>query len=98
MALLIVLMAMSLGTYELANAGQLRTQRALEFLAGAAGIVSLGFAGVFFAFVFHWIKLNPVSPAQTFLWLGSYFAFSAFCMLGTARLRLGHAKLRSSPN
>jgi uncharacterized membrane protein HdeD (DUF308 family) len=98
MALLIVLMAMSLGTYELATAGRLRSQRALEWLAGAAGIVSLGFAAVFLAFVFRWIKLNPASPAQTFLWLGSYFGFSALCMLGTARLPLGHAKFRSSPN
>ena len=97
MAVLIVLMAMSLGTYELATAGRLRTQRALEWLAGAAGIVSLGFAVVFLAFVFRWIKLKPASPAQTFLWLGSFFGFSALCMLGTARLPLGHAKFGSSP-
>jgi uncharacterized membrane protein HdeD (DUF308 family) len=96
MALLIVLMATSLGTYELATAGRLRRQHALEWLAGAAGIVSLGFAAVFLAFLFRWIKLKPASPAQTFFWLGSYFGFSALCMLGTARLPLGHAKSRSS--
>lgn len=97
-ALLIIGLALSLGGYELAKAGLLRRDRAPEWLAGAAGIVSLGFAAVFLAFVFRWIKLNPTSPAQSFLWLGSYFGFSALCMLGTARLPLGHAKSLSSPN
>jgi uncharacterized membrane protein HdeD (DUF308 family) len=97
-ALLIIGMALSLGGYELAKAGLLRRHRAPEWLAGAAGIISLGFAVVFLAFVFRWIKLNPTSPAQSFLWLGSYFAFSAFCMLGTAQLPPGRAKFGSSPN
>jgi hypothetical protein len=95
---LIVGLALSLGGYELAKAGLLQRSRAPEWLAGAAGIVSLGFAVVFLAFVFRWIKLNPTSPAQSFLWLGSYFGFSALCMLGTARLPLGHAEFQSSPN
>jgi hypothetical protein len=30
------------------------------------------------------IKLDPASPGQTPLWLGSYFGFSAICMLGMA--------------
>jgi uncharacterized membrane protein HdeD (DUF308 family) len=97
-ALLIVGMALSLAGYELAKAGLLRRDRTLEWLSGAAGIVSLGFAGVFLAFVFRWIKLNPTSPAQSFLWLGSYFAFSAFCMLGTTQLPFGRAKFLSSPS
>jgi hypothetical protein len=57
-ALLIVGLALSLGGYELAKAGLLQRSRAPEWLAGAAGIVSLGFAVVFLAFVFRWIKLN----------------------------------------
>jgi hypothetical protein len=85
MALLMMVMAISLGTYELATAGLLRRHRASEWLTWAAGIVLLGFAVVFLAFVFHWIKLNPASPAQTFLWLGSYFGFSAVCMLMMVR-------------
>jgi hypothetical protein len=50
-------------------------------------VASVGFALAFFAFVFRWIKLEPGSPAQTLHWLGSYFGFSAVCMLGLA-LRL----------
>jgi len=38
----------------------------------------------FFAFVFSWIKLAPGSPGQSWLWLGSYFGFSAVCMLALA--------------
>jgi uncharacterized membrane protein HdeD (DUF308 family) len=81
-ALLIFVMAMSIGIYELATAGTLRRQRhvADEWLLGAAGVVSVGFALWFLAFVFRWIKLEPASPSL--LWLGSYFGFSAICMLG----------------
>jgi hypothetical protein len=77
-ALLMTLMAMSLATYELATARVLRRRRIEEGLAGA---VSVGFALVFLAFVFRWIKLDPASPAESFLLLGSYFGFSAVCML-----------------
>jgi uncharacterized membrane protein HdeD (DUF308 family) len=82
-ALLIVVMATSVGIYELATAGTLRRQRHVvdEWLLGAAGLASVGFALVFFAFVFGWIKLEP-GPSQTVLWLASYFGFSAICMLG----------------
>jgi len=82
-ALLIVVMAMSAGIYKLATARTLRRERhvADEWLLGAAGLASVGFALVFFAFVFGWIKLEP-RPSQTVLWLASYFAFSAICMLG----------------
>ncbi len=78
-ALLIVVMALSIGIYELASPQ--------TWLLAAAGVVSIGFALVFLAFVFRWIKLEPASPDQTLHWLGSYFAFSAVCMLGLA-LRL----------
>ena len=78
-ALLIVVMALSIGIYELASPQ--------TWLLAAAGVVSIGFALAFLAFVFRWIKLEPASPDQTLHWLGSYFAFSAVCMLGLA-LRL----------
>ena len=94
-ALLIVVMAMSIGIYELATARTLRRHLADEWLLGAAGVASVGFASVFFAFVFRWIKLEPGSPAQTLHWLGSYFGFSAICMLGLA-LRLHRLGLSQS--
>src|ERR1017187_9319468 len=94
-ALLIVVMAMSIGIYELATARTLRRHLADEWLLGAAGVASVGFASVFFAFVFRWIKLEPGSPAQTLHWLGSYFGFSAICMLGLA-LRLYRLGLSQS--
>jgi hypothetical protein len=58
-----------------------------EWLPGAAGVVSVGFAVAFLAFVLRWIKLDPSPSAQTFYWLGSYSGFTAICMVGLA-LRL----------
>lgn len=77
-------MAISAGIFEMGTACFLRRQRHVTqgWLLGAAGMVSLGFAVVFLAFGFNWIKLDPASPGQTLLWLGSYFGFSAICMLG----------------
>lgn len=86
-AIFIVVMALSIGIYELVTARTLRHHLADGWLLGAAGVASFAFALAFFAFVFGWIKLEPGSPAQTLLWLGSYFGFSAICMLGlTLRL------------
>ncbi|MGA2186031.1 MAG: hypothetical protein ABSH47_23695 [Bryobacteraceae bacterium] len=86
-ALLIVVMATSIGIYGLATVRTLRRHVVDEWLLGAAGVTSVGFALVFLAFVLRWIKLEPRSPDQTLLWLGSYFGFSAICMLGLS-LRL----------
>jgi uncharacterized membrane protein HdeD (DUF308 family) len=86
-ALVIVIMAMSIGLYELATAQTLRGHRIDEWLLDAAGVVSVGFAAVFLGFVLRWIKLDPSPSAQTFNWLGSYFGFTAICMVGLA-LRL----------
>jgi len=88
-ALLLVVMAMSFGIFELVIARALRRQRhvADEWFLGLAGAASVGFASAFLAFAFRWIKLDP-RPVADFLWFGSYFGFSAFCMLGLAlRLR-----------
>jgi len=86
-ALLIVVMAISIVVYELATARALRGHLADEWFLGAAGVVSVGFALAFLAFVLRWIKLEPGSLALTLRWLGSYFGFSAICMIGLA-LRL----------
>ena len=91
-ALLIVVMALSIGIYELAIAPTLRRRLADEWLLGAAGVISVGFALAFFAFVFGWIKLDPGLPAQSLHWMGSYFGFSAICTLWLAlRLRTHHS-------
>jgi hypothetical protein len=82
-ALLIIVMAVSLAGHELASAGRFRW-RMRQWLPGTAGVVLVGFATVFLAFVLRWIKLDPAGPAQTLFWLGSYFGFSAICMLGMA--------------
>lgn len=86
-AALIMVMALSIGFYEWASARTLRRDHAAEWLLGAAGAASLGFALAFLAFVFRWIKLDPGSPGQSLRWLGSYFGFCAVCMVGLA-LRL----------
>src|SRR5580692_2438461 len=86
-ALVIVIMAMSIGLYELTTARTSRGHLIYEWLLGAAGVVSVGFAVAFLAFVLRWIRLDPSPSAQTFDWLGSYFGFTAICMLGLA-LRL----------
>ncbi|MDP9051855.1 MAG: hypothetical protein M3O31_14220 [Acidobacteriota bacterium] len=83
-ALVIVIMALSIGLYELATARTLRGRSIDEWLLGAAGVVSVGFAAAFLAFVLRWIKLDPSPSAQTFYWLGSYFGFTAICMAGLA--------------
>ena len=86
-ALVIVLMAMSIGLYEVTTARTFRGHLIDEWLLGAAGLASFGFAVVFLAFVLRWIKIDPSPSAQTFNWLGSYFGFTAICMVGLA-LRL----------
>jgi hypothetical protein len=80
-ALLMIVMAVSLGAHELAASGPRLTRK---WLPGTAGLVLVGFATWFLAFVLRWIKLDPTSPGESLLWLGSYFGFSAICMLGMA--------------
>ena len=94
-AIVTVIMAISIGLYELAIARTLRGHRTDEWLLGTAGVVSVGFAVVFLGFVLRWIKLDPSPSAQTFHWLGSYFGFTAICMVGLA-LRLNGFNRMSS--
>jgi uncharacterized membrane protein HdeD (DUF308 family) len=95
-ALVIVIMAISIGLYELATARTLRGHLIDEWLLGAAGVVSVGFGTEFLAFVLHWIKLDPSPSAQTFYWIGSYFGFTAICMVGLA-LRLNGLRVHMDP-
>lgn len=95
-ALLIILMAMSAAILELVTARTLRRQRHVAdgWFLDLAAVASLGFALAFFALGFRWIKVEPGSHADL-LWLGSYFGFSAICMLGLA-LRLHSLGLSQS--
>ena len=70
-ALLLVVMALSIGIFELATARTLRRHVPDKWFLGLAGAASVGFA-----LVFLWIKPGPGAHAD-FLWFGSYFGFSA---------------------
>jgi uncharacterized membrane protein HdeD (DUF308 family) len=83
-ALLVAIMAASTGLHELATARILRGHLLSEWLFAGAGVVSVCFAGVFLGFAMGWIRLDPSPSGQTFYWLGSYFAFTAVCLLGLA--------------
>ena len=88
-ALLIILMAVSAGILDLVTARTLRRLRYAwdGWLLGLAGAASVGFALAFMALGLRWLRIAPESHADLF-WLGSYFGFSAICMLGLAlRLR-----------
>lgn len=83
-ALIIVAGAVTMGMYVLATARTSSAQRAGSWLLAAAGVVAVGFAGAFLGFALRWIPLEPSPSARTFHWLGSFFGFSAICMLGLA--------------
>ena len=88
-ALLIIVTAVSGGILELEAARALRLQGRVgdRWFLLLAGVAAFGFAGVFLALGLHWIPIAPGSRSD-FLWFGSYFAFSAVCMLELAlRLR-----------
>jgi uncharacterized membrane protein HdeD (DUF308 family) len=87
-ALFIVLMGASIGVHELVTARTLRGHLVDEWLLAAAGVVSVGFAGVFLGFALGWIRLEPSPSGQTFYWLGTYFGFGAICLLGLAARQL----------
>jgi hypothetical protein len=86
-ARLLTLMAMSIGILELVTARTLQRLRhvTVGWFLGLAGVASVGFALAFLALVFGVIQLEgrPFHPS-VFLWLCSYFGFSAICMLGLA--------------
>jgi uncharacterized membrane protein HdeD (DUF308 family) len=84
-AILFIVMALSTGILELTTARMLRGQGRVAdgWLLSLAGAVSVGFALPFFVLGFGWIRLGMLSHADL-LWFGSYFGFSAICMLGLA--------------
>jgi uncharacterized membrane protein HdeD (DUF308 family) len=89
-ARLLIVMAISIGIFELVTARTVRRQRrgADGWFLGLAGVASIGFALAFLALTMGWIQLEPRPlHASLFLWLVSYFGFSAVCMLAFA-LRL----------
>ena len=88
-ALLIVLMAVSIGILELQIARTLRRQRHPidGGLFAVAGVASACFALAFVALGFRWIKIEPGSHLDLLLF-GAYFGFSAVSMIAMAlRLR-----------
>jgi uncharacterized membrane protein HdeD (DUF308 family) len=89
-ALSIVAMAITIGTYEFAAARALHRHLVSEWLLGAAGAFSVGFALVFLAFVLGWMNLNPRSPHQSLHLLGSYYAFTAICLFTLAANQFLH--------
>lgn len=95
-ALVIILMAMSIGILASVTARTLRRQRHVAdgWFLGLAGVASAGFALAFLALGFRWIQMGPESHTDLLL-LGSYFGFSAICMLWLA-LRLHGLDLSQS--
>ncbi|MFZ0589335.1 MAG: hypothetical protein WAM39_02515 [Bryobacteraceae bacterium] len=87
-ALLILLMAISIGLLEMLTARTMRHRRqgVDGWFLGSAGAASVCFVVPFFALGFGWIRIQPGSFLDL-LWLGSFFAFSAICMMALA-LRL----------
>jgi uncharacterized membrane protein HdeD (DUF308 family) len=88
-ALLIIVMAVSLGILDLITARTLWHRRHVAdgWFFSLAGVASFAFALAFFALGFHWIKIELGSYLDL-LWLGAYFGFSAICMAALAlRLR-----------
>ena len=80
-ALLIIAMAVSAAMFALVSARTLTAHIAEKWFIKVAGLISVAFALGFLGFVFRWFQLEP-GPAQTLVWVGSYFGFSAICMLG----------------
>jgi hypothetical protein len=86
-ARLLIVMAISIGIFEMLTARNLGRQRHVTdgWFLGLAGVASFGFALAFLALTLNWIQLEsrPLH-ASLFLWLVSYFGFSAICMAGLA--------------
>lgn len=77
-ALLVILMAITSGSFEFAAARTLWHRGNVwdGRLLGLAGVASVGFAVAFLALGLRWIRIEPGSHTDL-LWLGLYFGFSA---------------------
>lgn len=82
-ALLMMVMAMSVGILALAIARALRRNVPDQWFFGLAGAASVGVAVAFLALVSGWIQLESraIHPLS-FLWVCLYFGFAAIFMLG----------------
>ncbi len=92
-ALLVVVMAASMELTLVQALGRQRHAADRWFLA-LAGVASGSFVLAFLALGLRWIEIGPRSHVDL-LWLGSYFGFSAICMLGLALRLHGHDLSRS---
>jgi uncharacterized membrane protein HdeD (DUF308 family) len=88
-ALLFVVMAGSIAALAWSVAPALRDHFADQWLLAAARFVALAFAVGFVVFGFGFVRFEP--PAYYFIWMSSFFAFSAACMLALG-LRLNHLR------
>lgn len=81
-AALVVLMAISLGILERLLAQAMRRERHMADgrILDLAAVASVVFALGFLALGLGWLRMGPGSHPDL-LWLGSYFGFSAICML-----------------
>ena len=81
-ALLVVLMALSLGILEWVLSEAMRRDRraADRWILDAAAAVSVAFALAFLALGLGWLPIRPAYHPE-FFWLGSFFGFSGICML-----------------
>jgi uncharacterized membrane protein HdeD (DUF308 family) len=97
-ALLIVVMALTIGILALSIARTLRRHVMDKWFFSLAGAASLFVALAFLALVNRWIQLErrPFHPS-VFLWLCFYFGFSAICMLGLAMRLRGLGPSQSGP-
>lgn len=86
-SLLFVLMAISVGAFALGAAD--------GRLASLCGAVSLAFACCFLAVGFGWVRLGP--PPAYWIWMSSYFAFTALCMWSMAVHFHGSSQPGSAP-
>ncbi len=84
-ALLLVVMATTIGILVLADARTVRGVR--EWFLGLAGTAAIGFAVAFLALDLRWIPIGQ--PGSFFLLLGSFFASSAICLIAVAVLLNG---------
>ncbi|HWF48414.1 MAG TPA: hypothetical protein VG168_15510 [Bryobacteraceae bacterium] len=84
-ATLVIVMALSIGMLALRIARGLRARELVTRGRATAimGLASIGFVAPFVALSLRWIRFEPGYHTDLF-WLGSYFAFSAVCMLGFA--------------
>ncbi len=89
---LYAILAISIAGFEWTAARILRGQTLDKWFLAAAGVVSIAYAVTF-------LLIQPAPPSD-FIWFGSYFGFTAVCMLAmAARLHWAHfPPLTSQPS